>query len=85
MLEHYQDWKTDLGNYGSERPGAVPLIIRKRSLDAFQHATQPHGRVGVLLGSANTAWHGLCMPNIHRGFYLYWEQHDMRNMRARQV
>ena len=42
----------------------VPLIIRKRSLDAFQHAHGRHGRVGVLVGSANTAWHGLYMPNM---------------------
>ena len=55
---------TQLRCYGSERPGAVPLIIRKRSLDAFQHAHGRHGRVGVLLGSAKTAWHGLYTPNM---------------------
>ena len=44
------------GIYGSERPGAVPLILRQTFLDAFRsgmlHAAQPHaGASGTLLSS----------------------------------
>ena len=43
----------------------VPLRLSKRSLDAFQHAHGRHGRVGVLVGSANVAWHAVFLGVAH--------------------